>query len=518
MEWDIFISHAHEDKEEVARPLAELLEREGLAVWFDEFTLKVGDGLLASVDQGLAGSRFGVVILSPWFFRKSWTRRELAGLATRQLAGINVAILPVWHGVDRDAVVAYSPPLADVVAARTSDGLPSIVTKLLDVVEPREGSNASVKMLLVPRTDDANAVSRARLLAASAEGTRLSARILTDAVNGEDEDLAIYAAQLLPSVALAQPEKCLSEIIASPSSSDRLRFYAADALLNSENPGDAVVEALEAVARWQPGPSGWRSRDGTTAGAWLMFLGNRDALEALVRIAVGGQVHELRQAEVQNELDSARQSFLLQGLLSELAENKEKQYRANAAQAISAVGDETAWPGLCAALSDEHWPVRANALEALAFLRATPCKDRLVTAAESDADATVRLAADRALCQLGIPDRGTGTRFMKALLDPNKFVRHDAASSAVLLKPGGISVLREALRNTDDETRESAIFALAQLGRDGVPLLEHAAHSDPAGHYRELARNYASSIRSSGAPAAPVPSVPSRRSWSHHPA
>jgi len=43
--YDIFVSHAYEDKERVARPLAELLRSVGLSVWYDEFTLKLGDSL-----------------------------------------------------------------------------------------------------------------------------------------------------------------------------------------------------------------------------------------------------------------------------------------------------------------------------------------------------------------------------------------------------------------------------------------------------------------------------------------
>ena len=46
-EWDVFISHASEDKDNVARPLAQALRAEGYRVWFDEFTLTVGDGLRA---------------------------------------------------------------------------------------------------------------------------------------------------------------------------------------------------------------------------------------------------------------------------------------------------------------------------------------------------------------------------------------------------------------------------------------------------------------------------------------
>ena len=41
-EYDVFISHASEDKDEVVRPLASALIDEGLTVWYDEFELKIG--------------------------------------------------------------------------------------------------------------------------------------------------------------------------------------------------------------------------------------------------------------------------------------------------------------------------------------------------------------------------------------------------------------------------------------------------------------------------------------------
>ena len=83
--WDVFISHAWEDKETVARPLAHALSQAGLSVWYDELTLTLGDGLRRSIDRGLAESRYGVVILSPQFFAKSWPQRELDGLTTREI-------------------------------------------------------------------------------------------------------------------------------------------------------------------------------------------------------------------------------------------------------------------------------------------------------------------------------------------------------------------------------------------------------------------------------------------------
>lgn len=76
-EYDVFICHASEDKEPFVRKLAEKLSNKGLKVWYDEFELLLGDSLISKIDFGLNKSRYGVVVLSKHFFRKSWTKMEL---------------------------------------------------------------------------------------------------------------------------------------------------------------------------------------------------------------------------------------------------------------------------------------------------------------------------------------------------------------------------------------------------------------------------------------------------------
>jgi hypothetical protein len=117
--YDFFISHASEDKEGFVRELAEALRDRGARVWYDEFTLKVGDSLRRTIDRGLASSRFGVVVLSDSFFQKEWPNRELDGLVALETSG-EMRILPIWHKVSKDEVARYSAPLADKVALNTS--------------------------------------------------------------------------------------------------------------------------------------------------------------------------------------------------------------------------------------------------------------------------------------------------------------------------------------------------------------------------------------------------------------
>ena len=136
-EYDLFISHASEDKDEFVRPLAELLENMGIKVWYDEFTLKVGDSLRKSIDQGLIKSRFGTVILSTAFCSKNWTQYELDSMVAREMNGHKM-ILPIWHRITKDEVINFSPALADKVALNTStNSIQEIANKLAEVILER---------------------------------------------------------------------------------------------------------------------------------------------------------------------------------------------------------------------------------------------------------------------------------------------------------------------------------------------------------------------------------------------
>lgn len=125
----VFISHVSSDKDAVARPLAKALGRAGHEVWFDEFSLDVGDNLRESVEAGLASCDVGVVIISEKFFERLWTNEELSGLFAREVPSRKI-ILPVWHGVTAEDVKKKAPMLSGRLAVRTSDGMPTVIDRL----------------------------------------------------------------------------------------------------------------------------------------------------------------------------------------------------------------------------------------------------------------------------------------------------------------------------------------------------------------------------------------------------
>ena len=134
--YDIFISHASEDKGAIVRPLATILESLSVRVWYDEFSLQLGDSLTATIDRGLQESRYGLVVLSKAFLSKQWPEYEYRSLMTREIDGERV-ILPLWYDVTKEDVKSFSLYLADIMAlpiSRANFG--RIVPAILKVVRP----------------------------------------------------------------------------------------------------------------------------------------------------------------------------------------------------------------------------------------------------------------------------------------------------------------------------------------------------------------------------------------------
>jgi len=151
MKWDLFISYASEDRARVVEPLVEALRSLGLSAWYDKTELKVGDRLTWTIDEGLAHSRYGVVVLSPNFFGKRFPERELAGLTQREIAGEDV-ILPIWVDVTDKEVREYSLPLGERVAAQWSEGLQEVAWKIFEKVRHELIENAMEQAATIPRT------------------------------------------------------------------------------------------------------------------------------------------------------------------------------------------------------------------------------------------------------------------------------------------------------------------------------------------------------------------------------
>jgi len=137
IQYDLFVSHASDDKNELVEPLVKALQALSVKVWYDNFTLRVGDSLRQKIDQGLSRSRFGTIVLSSAFFAKQWPQYELDGMTALEMNGRKM-ILPIWHKTSKSEVIKFSPTLADRVALNSSlMTIEEIAKELAEVVLER---------------------------------------------------------------------------------------------------------------------------------------------------------------------------------------------------------------------------------------------------------------------------------------------------------------------------------------------------------------------------------------------
>jgi len=123
----LFISHASEDKKSFVKSLALSLRANPLFdLWYDEYSLRLGDSLSKSIAKGLRSCDYGVVVISPAFISKQWPANELAGLFALETKERTV-LLPIWHKVTRENVLKFSPILADRIAIPSTKPLGEIV-------------------------------------------------------------------------------------------------------------------------------------------------------------------------------------------------------------------------------------------------------------------------------------------------------------------------------------------------------------------------------------------------------
>lgn len=138
--YDVFVSHAWEDKESFVDEFVQCLRELDLKVWYDKSEISWGDSMRKRIDEGLRKSTFGVAVLTPNYIadEKYWTKTELDGLF--QLESINgKTLLPIWHNLTKKEVMEYSPIIASKLAMNTAIMTPKEIAeelkKLVDKIK-----------------------------------------------------------------------------------------------------------------------------------------------------------------------------------------------------------------------------------------------------------------------------------------------------------------------------------------------------------------------------------------------
>jgi hypothetical protein len=269
MLWDVFISHASEDKNDVVRPLEALLCETGLRVWMDEQQLVLGDSLSRKINDGLALSRFGVLILSKKFLEKDYPQREMQALLARQSANERY-ILPILHQVDHSLLIRRFPLLSDLLSISTDRGLEHVAAAIQRAVAslPLTSSTAVGERYFNEFQFPAELISGS-IHAIHALGspsiwqhfaaTRDMGKADTWMGTDSEELVTLLFELYAPIVHFAKHRYRLQRTISTLKPSDQVRFVLLDSALDALTK-DASIAASNPRLTYSPRVPQWRQR------------------------------------------------------------------------------------------------------------------------------------------------------------------------------------------------------------------------------------------------------------------
>ncbi len=134
---DVFLCHAWDDRKDSAKELHDLLENNGVSVWFSEKDVLLGSSLLREIDKGLANSRVGIVLVTPSFIdrvrNEGIAEKELSALLARDL------LVPIVHNTTFERLREVSPLLGSRSGLNTNEeSMYKVALKLAELVEVEE--------------------------------------------------------------------------------------------------------------------------------------------------------------------------------------------------------------------------------------------------------------------------------------------------------------------------------------------------------------------------------------------
>ncbi|WP_234461999.1 toll/interleukin-1 receptor domain-containing protein [Pedobacter segetis] len=130
---DVFLCHAWDDRQGIAKQLHDLLESNGVSVWFSEKDVTLGVPLMRAIDKGLANSRIGLVLVTPALIK----RLPQEGIADKELSALLARdqLVPIVHDTTYEALREISPLLASRTGLSTAEEtVADIATKLAELV------------------------------------------------------------------------------------------------------------------------------------------------------------------------------------------------------------------------------------------------------------------------------------------------------------------------------------------------------------------------------------------------
>lgn len=130
---DVFLCHAWDDRQGIAKQLHDLLEARGVRVWFSEKDLGLGVPMMRAIDKGLVNSRVGIVLVTPAMLR----RLPNEGVADKELSALlrRERLVPVVHETTYEQLEQVSILLASRAGLNTAEeSMEDVANKIAELV------------------------------------------------------------------------------------------------------------------------------------------------------------------------------------------------------------------------------------------------------------------------------------------------------------------------------------------------------------------------------------------------
>ena len=115
-EYDVFLSHASKDKEDIVDELNSSLEKLKIRIFYDKKAIEWGDKWKNRILEGTQKAEFAIIVISENFFDREWTEKELYEFLNRQNRNGQKLILPILHKISREDLGKKYPLVADIQA------------------------------------------------------------------------------------------------------------------------------------------------------------------------------------------------------------------------------------------------------------------------------------------------------------------------------------------------------------------------------------------------------------------
>jgi RES domain-containing protein len=134
--FDIFISHASEDKKAIVNPIVEQMKIYGLKYWYDIEQIKWGDSITRKINHGLKNSRFILAVLTINYLNKPWAMQELESVLNKEISLKSTFVLPMLVGSreERQQIIDNIDLLRDKLHIVWNNDPEEIIKKIIQAI------------------------------------------------------------------------------------------------------------------------------------------------------------------------------------------------------------------------------------------------------------------------------------------------------------------------------------------------------------------------------------------------